>query len=89
MVHKDKLWIKFKELDIECFCDYNNRKCPKEKREDCHLYLAKFIRIDDVERHDEHVKNVRNASKLLEAKMKQQQKKFESQVKRSIKKFKI
>lgn len=90
MVHKDKLWVKFDEnLDIECFCAYNNRRCPKEKREGCLLYLAKFIQIDDVQRHDERVKLAKKATSTLEAKFKREQKKFESQVKRSIKKFKI
>jgi len=89
MVYKDKLWVKFKDLDIYCFCAYNDRRCAAEKREDCHLYLTKFIRIDDVERHDERVKNLSDASRILEAKIKREQKRFESQVKRSIKKFKI
>lgn len=84
MVYQDKLWIKFKDLDIECFCAYNERRCPLETKE-CRLYLAKFICIDGAER-EERVKSVKDS---LEAKIKQQQRKFESELKRSIKKFKI
>lgn len=88
MVYKDKLWIKFNGLDIECFCTYDNRKCPLKEKE-CHVYLAKFIRLDDVDAHDERVENLREGVKRLEARIKNEQKKFESEIKRSIKKFKI
>lgn len=88
MIHKDKLWIKFKELDIVCICDYNNRRCPLEKREDCHLYLAKFIRLG-IEEAEDAVKAAQKSQSRLEKAFRQEQKKFESKVKRSIKKFKI
>lgn len=88
MVHKDKLWIKFKDLDIECFCAYDNRRCPLEKRKGCHLYLAKFIRLD-IEETADAVKAAQKSQSRLEKALRNEQKKFESQVKRSIGKFKI
>lgn len=88
MVYKDKLWIKFKDLDISCFCAYNNRRCPLEKREDCHLYLAKFISLD-LEEAGEKLKTAQRSQSRLEKALRSEHKKFESQVKRSIKKFKI
>lgn len=87
MVYKDKLWIKFKDLDIVCFCAYNERKCPLEKK-DCHLYLAKFIRIDDIEKHEQRVSELSSATKRLERRLKQEHKKFETEIQRSIKKMK-
>lgn len=87
MIHKDKLWIKFKDLDIVCVCDYNNRKCPKEKNEGCHLYLAKFIQIDDDEGLKERTDNIKTATKHLEMRVRHEQKKFESEIKRSIRKM--
>jgi len=71
MVYKDKLWIKFNEnLDIECFCPYNSRRCLKDKK-DCHVYLAKFIRMENAEKHDERMKALSDANKRLEERLKQ------------------
>jgi hypothetical protein len=84
MVHKDKLWIKFDEnLDIECFCAYNNRRCPAEKRSGCGLYLAKFIPVDEPKKQ-----NTKSAVSNIEQKLKQEQRKFETELKKSIKKLK-
>jgi len=88
MIHKDKLWIKFDELDIECLCGYNDRKCSKESRENCHLYLAKFIQLSDEEKHEEHRGVVSDASRVLERKMTREKDKFTSELNRSIRKLK-
>lgn len=84
MVHKDRLWIKFDEnLDILCLCAYNDRRCPKEKRHGCDLYLAKFIPVYE----PVNIKP-KNISSELERKLKCEQKKFETELKKSIKKLK-
>lgn len=84
MVHKDKLWIKFKDLDIECFCAYNDRRCTKDKRKGCGLYLVKFIQLDD----EEQSEKLKKASSSLEAQFKKENKRFESELKKSIDKLK-
>lgn len=88
MVHKDKLWIKFDELDIECLCGYNDRKCSKENREGCHLYLAKFIQLSDEEKHGDRCEAVSDVSRILERKMTREKDKFTSELKRSLNKMK-
>jgi hypothetical protein len=40
-----KLWVKFDELDIECFCETHNKKCSSEEKPACKEYVVKFIEI--------------------------------------------
>jgi len=92
MSYQDKLWVKFDELDIVCFCDYNNRKCPKEKRENCSLYLAKFIPLEEEETSGEKHIDVADIAKSIETKLTHETRKFQSELKRNLqkmKKFKI
>lgn len=92
MVHKDKFWIKFNDLDIECICAYDDIRCPKQKRGGCHLYLAKFIQLDEEEKVEEKRVELTDAGRKLEAQIKQRQEKFKSEVRRSLdkmRKFKI
>lgn len=78
-----KVWAKFDGLDLECVCDEHHRKCKKQDA-NCKEYVVKFIEID---RNDpEEI-----AEKLAEGvgTLSKQMKKFQSEISRSIKKFKV
>lgn len=88
-----KLWIKFNEnLDIECFCEENRKKCPPEQRSACREYIVKFIEIERPKEYEERINNIKDATQQLEARIKKETKKFETQLQKSlrvVKKFKI
>lgn len=74
----DKFWVKFDELDVECFCKDGNKKCPSERKPECKLHVIKFIEIEESDRYEEgHIK-IRKAVKKLE-----------SELSRTINKFKV
>ena len=78
-----KVWAKFDELDLKCVCDEHHRKCKVNDAE-CKEYVVKFIEIDrndPEELVDQLSKGVGTLSK--------QMKKFQSEISRSIKKFKV
>lgn len=78
-----KVWAKFKDMDLECVCDENNRKC--KPNESCKEYVVKFTEIDRDHKIDEAVSHFESESRKLRNDIK----KFQSKVSRSIKKFKI
>ena len=77
-----KVWAKFEDMDLECVCDEHHRKC-KDKA--CKEYVVKFMEIDRESRVEEAITQLEKASKNL----RQDIKKFQSKVSRSIGKFKI
>jgi hypothetical protein len=80
-----KVWAKFDDNDkIECVCDEHHRKCEKESK--CKEYVAKFIEVDrNQEAFDDAVAHLNKESEKLYKSISR----FESQVSRSIKKFKV
>lgn len=69
-------------MNIVCVCDENNRKCDSA---DCKEYVVKFIEISRAHDVDDAVKHIEKDTKYL----RQQIKKFQSQVSKNIKKYKI
>lgn len=82
-----KLWLKFDGLDIECFCDSGRKYCPPESKPKCKEYVVKFIEIERSGNKDK-VKAIKDATKIVEDKLKRQLKKFETEIQKNIKKMK-
>lgn len=77
-----KVYAKFDGSgDIECVCDAHHRKC---KDDSCKEYVVKFIEVERSKTSDA-LENLDISSKKLDRALK----KFETQVSKSIKKFKI
>lgn len=83
-----KLWVKFdNNLDIECICDYNRKRCPAEKKPECKEYVVKFIEIErseDIEKYTQALKDADCAQTEFTKKLKG----FETELQKSIKKLK-
>ena len=79
-----KAWVKFDGMDIECICDEHHRKCAGD--DGCKEYVIKFTEIN---RRDQSVKDAVKKLEKETTNFGRTVKKFESQVNRSIKKFKI
>lgn len=87
-----KLWVKFDNFDIVCFCEENRKECPPESKPDCKEYIVKFIEIKRSKEAEENIDAIKDVTKRLEAQVKREKKKFETQLQRSLremKKFKI
>ena len=78
-----KAWVKFDGMSVECICDDNNRKCNGDKL--CKEYVIRFTEIKRPEKINDAINHLEKEQQNLEKIIK----KFESQVSRSIKKFKI
>ena len=89
----DKMWVKFDELDVECWCNVGRKQCPDEKKPECKLYLVRFIEICDEEKYDKRVKAIKEATTKLEKRMikefVKETDKLKKEVDKSISKFKI
>jgi hypothetical protein len=72
-----KMWVKFDEMDVVCVCDEYYRKC---KDNSCKEYVVKFteVRRDPIE-------EIADMSKSLTKEIK----KLDSELKKSINKFKL
>lgn len=81
-----KLWTKFDDTDIECFCE--RKKCAPESKPECKEYIVKFIEIERSAEFEEKTKTIKDATKLLEERLKREAKKFETEIQKSIKKMK-
>jgi len=79
----EKLWIKFEDLDILCFCDYNRKRCPAELKPECRLYLAKFIEMRPTK-----IEEKATEIKDLKRKIEKETKKVEAELHKSIRKMK-
>lgn len=78
-----KVWAKFEDMDLMCVCDEHHRKC---KDNTCREYVVKFTEIDRADKELEDAEqNLKNASNRL----RQDIRKFQSKVSKSIKKYKI
>ena len=83
-----KLWVKFdSDLDIECFCDYNRKRCPVEKRPECKEYVVKFIEIERSEDEEKYTKALKDADQA-QTELTKKLKGFETELQKSIKKLK-
>ena len=77
-----KVWAKFEEMDLKCVCDEHHRKC---KDDTCKEYVVKFMEIDREQQAEDAVAHLEREAKNLRNDIK----KFQSKVSRSVKKFKI
>lgn len=78
-----KAWVKFDGMTVKCICDEQDHKCKDDKS--CKEYVIKFTEIERHKKVDDSLKHLEKESNNLEKTIK----KFESQVSKSIKKFKI
>lgn len=73
-----KMWVKFDDMDVECICNYHERKCTStEKRKGCKEYVVKFIEVERNELKDD----LEGVSKEI--------KKLDTELRKSINKFRI
>ena len=79
-----KLWVKFDEMDIECFCNENRKKCPAESKPTCKEYVVKLIEIKRTEQ-DINLEKEEKEFKVAVLKLKKQ----EAELRKTIRKFKI
>lgn len=83
-----KMWVKFDEMDVECLCEESRKKCVKEEKPECKEYVVKFIEIKrniTAEKIQEVMTREQQAMKEIVAKVK----KYDSELKKNIRKFKI
>jgi len=79
-----KLWVKFNEMDIDCFCSENRKKCPPESKPTCKEYVVKLTEIErkykkvEFEKEEKLFKDAVNKFK-----------KQGTELRKSIRKFKI
>ncbi len=92
----EKMWVKFNEMDVVCWCYSDSKKCLDETCSDCKLYLVKFIEIEYDEELDGKVTELNNTTSKLGKdvvkKLKDLNKainKNKRELDKSIKKFKI
>ncbi len=78
-----KVWAKFDDMDLVCVCDEHHRKCKPEV--ECKEYVVKFMEID----REEIIEDAKAHIEMETKKLRNDIKKFQSQVSKSIKKFKI
>ena len=77
-----RVWAKIDSDDIKCICDEHHRKCEDK----CKEYVVKFIEINrDEENFNDAVEQLEKESDNFHKNMK----KFETQLSKSLKKFKI
>lgn len=79
-----KLWVKLDEMDIECFCNENRKKCSAESKPVCKEYVVKLIEIKRTEQDIEFEKEEK-VFKDAVLKLKKQ----EAELRKTIRKFKI
>jgi len=83
-----KLWVKFDDMDVACFCEEDRKKCVKEEKPECKEYVVKFIEIErdeTIERIKENMTREEKVMKDILSKLK----KHDTELKKSIRKFKI
>ncbi len=78
-----KAWVKFDGMTVKCICDERDAKCKNDK--ECKEYVIRFTEIERSEKVTDAIKNLEKETDNLQRNIK----KFESQVSKSIKKFKI
>ena len=83
-----KLWVKFDDMDIECFCEEGRKKCAPESNPKCKEYVVKFIEIE----RDNNLEDIKKTLSKEERFMKElisKLKRHDTKLKHSINKFKI
>lgn len=83
-----KLWVKFDDLDIECFCYCNRKECAPEAKPKCKEYVVKFIEIERPNPLVEKSKIIKDEIDKLEDILARQKKKFETELRKSLRQFK-
>lgn len=78
-----KVWAKFNGMDLECICDEHHRKCQPHDAA-CKEYVVKFIEVDRSIEDDLNAHLSKETSHL-----RREIKKFQSEISKSIRKYKI
>lgn len=81
------LWVKFSDLDMECFCYCNRKKCPPESKPECKEYVVKFIEIER-EPLEEKSKVILDEIGKSERKIEQDRKKYKTELQKSLERLK-
>lgn len=77
-----QLWVKFDDLDIDCYCDINRKKCTKEQKPKCKEYVIKFMEVDRSSNGaEEFEKGIKNLVGIC--------KKSTSELEKVLKKYKV
>ncbi len=71
------MWVKFDGMGVSCVCDEHHRKCKDDK---CKEYIVKFIEVKR-----DPIEQIEKMSRGLEKEIT----KLNSELKKSINKFKI
>ena len=83
-----KMWVKFDGMDVACFCEEDRKKCVKEEKPECKEYVVKFIEIKR-DTTAEQIKEVMTREQKAMKKIVAKVKKYDSELKKSIRKFRI
>jgi hypothetical protein len=81
-----KLWVKFDDMDINCFCEENNKKCAAIEEPICKEYVVKFT---EIKRADECIKIDLSKEKRAFSDLSRQLNRKTTELKKSIQKFKV
>ena len=75
-------------MEVVCFCDEGRKKCVKEEKPGCKEYVVKFI---EVKRNEtvEQIKEVMTREQKVMKDILSKIKKYDSELKKSIIKFKV
>jgi len=79
-----KVWAKFDGMDLQCVCDEHHRKCKKDIS-GCKEYVVKFIEVDREDPIEQFTSQIEKET----ANLRNSIKKFQSEISKNIRKFKI
>jgi len=75
-------------MDVSCFCEEDRKKCVKEEKPECKEYVVKFIEIERDETMERIKENMTREEKVMKDIL-NKLKKHDTELKKSIRKFKI
>ena len=81
------MWVKFDGMEVACFCE-ERKKCVKDEKPACEEYVVKFIEIKR-DTTAEQIKEVFTREQKVMKDIVAKVKKYDSELKKSIKKFRI
>jgi len=76
-----KIWAKFDGMDLVCLCDEHDKKCDGQ----CKEYVVKFTEVKRNKKAQDASAHIKREADNLRREIR----KFQSQVSRSVRKFKI
>ncbi len=81
-----KLWVKFDEMEIECWCEENRKQCSAQEKPECKEYVVKFT---EIKRTIKDVKINLSAEEKALLNLTKQLKRKTTELTKSITKFKV